>query len=258
VIIAQGGFRVARSTLVQALFLLEICSILRKHHKVTPTLAFLDIKSAYDTVDRRHVWQVLEQSLDPALLNLLKNLFNDVQIEVLLGNAKSSRFMKFRLLSTKWFEIQTQITNRHLFDAVIFYKVMKEPMALGEFAGPMQNNDKTDHDTVKVYRNAMRVVNEIATKTQNGKIPRVYIILFHKGKLLFETLALIDNSTYVRTRHGMIKAPKTPDELKLVFTKISKVLSCGDTLVCDAICLHCSTNDEILDLKNNDDHKNKF
>ena len=56
----------------------------------------------------------------------------------------------------------------------------------------------------------------------------------------------------------MIKAPKTPDELKLVFTKISKVLSWGDTLVGDAICLYCSTNDEILDLKNNDDHKNKF
>ncbi|KAG1578780.1 hypothetical protein G6F48_011664 [Rhizopus delemar] len=90
--IAQGGFRVARSTLDQALSLVEICSILRKHHKVTPTLAFLDIKSAYDTVDRRHVWQALEQSLDPALLNLLKNLFNDVQIEVFLGNAKSSRF----------------------------------------------------------------------------------------------------------------------------------------------------------------------
>ncbi|KAG0931031.1 hypothetical protein G6F32_011815 [Rhizopus arrhizus] len=90
--IAQGGFRVARITLDQALSLVEICSILRKHHKVTPTLAFLDIKSAYDTVDRCHVWQVLEQSLDPALLNLLKNLFNDVQIEVLLGNAKYSRF----------------------------------------------------------------------------------------------------------------------------------------------------------------------
>ncbi|KAG0737612.1 hypothetical protein G6F57_002804 [Rhizopus arrhizus] len=89
--IAQGDFRVARSTLDQALSLVEICSILRKHQKVTPTLAFLDIKSAYDTVDRRHMWQVLEQSLDSALLNLLKNLFNDVQIKILLGNAKSSR-----------------------------------------------------------------------------------------------------------------------------------------------------------------------
>ncbi|KAG1152166.1 hypothetical protein G6F37_001390 [Rhizopus arrhizus] len=90
--IAHCGFRVARSTLDQELSLVEICSILRKHHKVTLTLALLDIKSVYDTVDRCHVWQILEQSLDPALFNLLKNLFNDVQIEVLLGNAKSSRF----------------------------------------------------------------------------------------------------------------------------------------------------------------------
>ncbi|RCH77669.1 hypothetical protein CU097_002017, partial [Rhizopus azygosporus] len=36
--------------------------------------------------------------------------------------------------------------------------------------------------------------------------------------------------TYVRTRHGMIKAPKTPNKLKLVFTEISKVLS-GMTLL---------------------------
>lgn len=53
-------------------------------------------------------------------------------------------------------------------------------MALGEFAGLMQDSDKTDHDTVKVYKNAMRVVNEIAAKTQNGKAPRVYITVFHK------------------------------------------------------------------------------
>ncbi|KAG0950192.1 hypothetical protein G6F26_001852 [Rhizopus arrhizus] len=90
--IAQGGFREARSTLDQALCLAEICTILRKHYDINPTLAFLDIKSAYDTVNRDHVWQTLSPCIHPALLGLLKNLFNDVQIEVLLGNTKSSRF----------------------------------------------------------------------------------------------------------------------------------------------------------------------
>ncbi|KAG1510472.1 hypothetical protein G6F53_006656 [Rhizopus delemar] len=90
--IAQGGFREARSTLDQALCLAEICAILRKHYDINPTLAFLDIKSAYDTVNRDHVWQTLSPCVHPALLGLLKNIFNDVQIEVLLGNTKSSRF----------------------------------------------------------------------------------------------------------------------------------------------------------------------
>ncbi|KAG1151011.1 hypothetical protein G6F37_006521 [Rhizopus arrhizus] len=90
--IAQGGFREARSTLDQALCLAEICTVLRKHYDINPTLAFLDIKSAYDTVNRDHVWQTLSPCIHPALFGLLKNLFNDVQIEVLLGNTKSSRF----------------------------------------------------------------------------------------------------------------------------------------------------------------------
>ncbi|KAG1123211.1 hypothetical protein G6F42_010759 [Rhizopus arrhizus] len=90
--IAQGGFRRSRSTLDQALCLVETCSILRQHHRITPTLAFLDIKSAYDTVDRDHIWQTLQPSVSPPLLALLRNLFDEVNIEVLLSNATSYRF----------------------------------------------------------------------------------------------------------------------------------------------------------------------
>src|SRR6478735_9216975 len=52
--ISQGGFRTARSSLDQVQCLVEICSILRRKHNCFPTLAFLDIKSAYDTVDRSY------------------------------------------------------------------------------------------------------------------------------------------------------------------------------------------------------------
>lgn len=90
--IAQGGFRHARSTLDQALCLVEICSILRRKHGITPTLAFLDIKSAYDTVDRDFIWRTLQPSLSPALIALTRHLFDDVYIEVLVSNATSSRF----------------------------------------------------------------------------------------------------------------------------------------------------------------------
>ena len=50
---AQGGFRRQRSALDHALCLQELCIKHRlAHHRVPPILAFLDIKSAYDTVDR--------------------------------------------------------------------------------------------------------------------------------------------------------------------------------------------------------------
>ncbi|KAG0926567.1 hypothetical protein G6F28_012981 [Rhizopus arrhizus] len=90
--IAQGGFRESRSSLDQVQCLIEICSILRRNHNSFPTLAFLDIKSAYDTVDRSYVWRELQSHLCPALLGILKNLFDHVQIEILLDNRVSYRF----------------------------------------------------------------------------------------------------------------------------------------------------------------------
>ncbi|KAG1169845.1 hypothetical protein G6F70_008094 [Rhizopus microsporus] len=90
--IAQGGFRESRSALDQDLCLSETRQILRSQFCITPVLAFLDIKSAYDTVNRSFVWETLSQYISPPLLGLLRNLFDDVQIEVLLSNATSCRF----------------------------------------------------------------------------------------------------------------------------------------------------------------------
>ncbi|KAG1435866.1 hypothetical protein G6F56_013799 [Rhizopus delemar] len=57
----QGGFRHGRSALDQALCLNELCrQHTLDHHGETPVLAFLDIKSAYDTVDRSIIWRALE------------------------------------------------------------------------------------------------------------------------------------------------------------------------------------------------------
>ena len=90
--IAQGGFRESRESLDQALCLAEICNILRRHYRIIPALTFLTIKSAYDTVDRRQIWHTLEKTAPVALVSLLRSLFDEVQIEVLLNNATSTRF----------------------------------------------------------------------------------------------------------------------------------------------------------------------
>jgi hypothetical protein len=89
--IALGGFREARSSLDQVQCLIEIFSVLRRTNHPSSTLAFLDIESAYDTVDRSYIWRTLQPHLCPALLDILKNLFNHVQIEILLDNCISCR-----------------------------------------------------------------------------------------------------------------------------------------------------------------------
>ena len=53
--ITQGGFRESRGSLDQVLCLTELSQIYRKQNKCDPVLAFLDIKSAYDTVDRNKI-----------------------------------------------------------------------------------------------------------------------------------------------------------------------------------------------------------
>lgn len=91
--LAQGGFRPRRSALDQALCLHELMhAYFLKHHHY-PVVAFLDIKSAYDTVDRQVIWNALESSGTPLpLLSLLSHLFDDVTVSVLLSNHSSSPF----------------------------------------------------------------------------------------------------------------------------------------------------------------------
>ncbi|KAG1451396.1 hypothetical protein G6F56_008100 [Rhizopus delemar] len=87
------GFRHGRSALDQALCLNKLC----RQHTIdhlgeTPVLAFLDIKSAYDTVDRSIIWRALETHVSPALLSLLQCLFDKVSIEVLIAGHSSPPF----------------------------------------------------------------------------------------------------------------------------------------------------------------------
>ncbi|KAG1126498.1 hypothetical protein G6F37_014212 [Rhizopus arrhizus] len=53
----------------------------RRRHNHYPVVAFLDIKSAYDTVDRRIIWQSMLASSAPlSLVSLLANMFDDVSV----------------------------------------------------------------------------------------------------------------------------------------------------------------------------------
>jgi hypothetical protein len=91
--IVQGGFRANRGTLDQALALHEIC----RQHTIDhmgepPVLCFLDIKQAYDSVDRNIIWRALETHVPDALLGILQCLFDNVRIEALVSGARSPTF----------------------------------------------------------------------------------------------------------------------------------------------------------------------
>ncbi|CEG81831.1 hypothetical protein RMATCC62417_15982 [Rhizopus microsporus] len=90
--LAQGGFREAPSFLDQTLCLAEIYNILCRYHRTTPILTFLDINSAYDTVNHLKIWEAMQTTAELPLLASLQNLFGNVHIEVLLQNEVSRRF----------------------------------------------------------------------------------------------------------------------------------------------------------------------
>lgn len=92
--VAQGGFRSQRSPMDQALCLHDLMHdyFLTNHRR--PVVAFLDIKAAYDTVDRRVIWHSLNASgtFSRPLLGLLINMFDNVEISVLIANHISNPF----------------------------------------------------------------------------------------------------------------------------------------------------------------------
>ncbi|KAG2171679.1 hypothetical protein INT43_008059 [Umbelopsis isabellina] len=91
--LAQGGFRIKRSALDQALCLHELIQIHRIRYRSEPTMAFLDIKAAYDTVDREVIWNRLRHHDAPTpLITLLQNMFDEVSITVVGNNYVSEAF----------------------------------------------------------------------------------------------------------------------------------------------------------------------
>ncbi|KAG1279684.1 hypothetical protein G6F66_011795 [Rhizopus arrhizus] len=153
--LVQGGFRPHRSALDQALCLHELMqSYYRRSHRF-PVVAFLDIKSAYDTVDRRVVWDALSRSgASSPFLSPLVHLFDDVSVSVLVSNHSSAPFSPVTGV------LQGSVLSLHLYSVYI----NTLPSLLRQVAAPathlVPSSSSADADRVPV--NSLLFADDVA------------------------------------------------------------------------------------------------
>lgn len=89
--ISQGGFRAHRGSLDQSFVLHHLIQQFKHQYHHYPTLVFLDIAAAYDSVDRSIIWRHLDhQQVPKRITRVLQSLFNHINVQVLLANYASS------------------------------------------------------------------------------------------------------------------------------------------------------------------------
>lgn len=89
----QGGFRAGRSTLDQALSLNEFIKVYKAEYKMYPVIAYLDIKSAYDSVDRNLLYsECKKKGVPDILVESIRQLFEFNKAKVKINHKFSSSF----------------------------------------------------------------------------------------------------------------------------------------------------------------------
>jgi hypothetical protein len=74
-------------------FMTELMHRFKTTHGEAPVVTFLDIMKAYDQCSRSTIWnKMAQENCNVKLLNILKNLFDDVHIQVINGNYQSNFF----------------------------------------------------------------------------------------------------------------------------------------------------------------------
>jgi len=95
--VAQGGFRAQRSTTDQIAALVEGRAQRQYKLKRSPIMAFLDIKAAYDSVDRSRLWsKLLSYGTAPGLVSLLRALFDQNSSRVFVNGHMSGELQHVR------------------------------------------------------------------------------------------------------------------------------------------------------------------
>ena len=88
----QSGFTAGRST-VDAILALRLLAELHRAFNWPLHVAYIDVKSAFDSVDRSALWKVLQaEGMPPSLLQLIRNLHTGTTARVRTHNGLSASF----------------------------------------------------------------------------------------------------------------------------------------------------------------------
>jgi len=105
----QAAFRAGRSTVDHILSVSELARARRKRRKKTHC-AFLDIKKAYDMLDRDALWKtLLNAGLRGKMWRILRNLYDIVESAVLVGHQR-----------TEWFQVEAGVRQGCILSPILF------------------------------------------------------------------------------------------------------------------------------------------
>ena len=95
----QCGFRPARST-VHMLFVVGRLQELGRQRKLQLYMCFVDLRKAYDSVDRELLWKVLAQAGVPSvMIDVIRQFHGGMRVKVRMDNGKLS----------EWFEVTQRL-----------------------------------------------------------------------------------------------------------------------------------------------------
>ncbi|KAG1226222.1 hypothetical protein G6F35_003009 [Rhizopus arrhizus] len=122
-------------------------------------------------------------------------------------------------------------TKRHKWDGVVSILGGKASVMLIEFAGGFVNvvRNKLKNNTIKIYRNAARLLNSKNSSPENP--PSIFVVVSHHFKIYFETLTLVTDRAYVRTRTTTIDVPFSPNGLKTAMEQLPTVFAWRDMVI---------------------------
>ncbi|KAG2190643.1 hypothetical protein INT47_004826 [Mucor saturninus] len=113
--IQQGGFKPKLAAMDHAVVLDELMHRFKNNNNNTPpTVITLDVAKAYDQCPRDTIWNTMyNKNCNQRLLNILKNLFDQVSIQVINGNHQSPNFQPITGV------LQGSVLSPHLYSIFI-------------------------------------------------------------------------------------------------------------------------------------------
>ena len=104
----QNGFRKGRSTIDHLSSLTNIIDT-RRRKKLSTFCAFIDLKKAYDSVNRDILWGKLNNVIDNKLFNAIRSLYSNVMCTVKVNN-----------FFTDWFNVKTGLKQGCALSPMLF------------------------------------------------------------------------------------------------------------------------------------------